>query len=57
MRTVKRRGINLYKVTADRPYRKANDRNFAFAELMKCSGTQFEPKVVDAFISMLKEPD
>ena len=44
-------------ITADRPYRKANDRNFAFEELMKCSGTQFEPKVVDAFISMLKEPD
>jgi putative nucleotidyltransferase with HDIG domain len=44
-------------ITADRPYREASDRNFAFRELEKCSGTQFEPKVVDAFIRALTKPD
>ena len=36
---------------SDRPYRKALSHEEAVAELKKCSGTQFDPKVVTAFIS------
>jgi putative nucleotidyltransferase with HDIG domain len=38
----------------DRPYRKAMPREAAIAELNRCSGTQFDPKVVDAFLSEIK---
>jgi len=37
-------------MTSDRPYRKAMSHNEAIAELKRCSGTQFDPKVVDAFM-------
>jgi len=36
-------------VTA-RPYRDARDQEAAFAEIRSCAGTQFDPRVVDAFI-------
>jgi HD-GYP domain-containing protein (c-di-GMP phosphodiesterase class II) len=35
---------------SERPYRKALSFKQAVAELEKCSGTQFDPKVVQAFI-------
>jgi diguanylate cyclase (GGDEF)-like protein len=35
---------------SERPYRKALTFKQAVVELEKCSGTQFDPKVVDAFI-------
>lgn len=38
---------------ADRPYRKGKSMDAAIAELMKCSGTQFDPKIVDAFLKVL----
>jgi HD-GYP domain-containing protein (c-di-GMP phosphodiesterase class II) len=41
-------------MTTDRPYRKALPPNTAVAELKTCSGTQFDPKVVEAFIIVLK---
>ena len=42
-------------MTSDRPYRKALPREVAFDELRKGSGTQFDPKVVKAFIEILEE--
>ena len=38
-------------MTADRPYRKAMPRKAALRELRACAGTQFNPVVVEAFIS------
>lgn len=37
-------------MTSDRPYRKALGSSLALKELKLCAGTQFDPKVVDAFI-------
>ncbi|MHB1661531.1 MAG: HD domain-containing phosphohydrolase [bacterium] len=37
-------------MTTDRPYRKGLSYEAAFSELKKCSGTQFDPVIVDAFI-------
>jgi putative methionine-R-sulfoxide reductase with GAF domain/HD superfamily phosphohydrolase YqeK len=39
---------------SDRPYRKRLSVENAVAELKKCSGTQFDPKVVNAFLKYLK---
>jgi diguanylate cyclase (GGDEF)-like protein len=40
-------------MTSDRPYRKAMSRSAALAELHRHAGTQFDPRVVDAFTSVL----
>ncbi|MCD8574533.1 MAG: HD-GYP domain-containing protein [Erysipelotrichaceae bacterium] len=37
-------------MTADRPYRKAQSVEYAINELRRCSGTQFDPQLVDVFI-------
>jgi len=37
-------------MTTDRPYRKAMEREAAIEELRRCSGTQLDKDVVDAFI-------
>jgi HD-GYP domain-containing protein (c-di-GMP phosphodiesterase class II) len=37
-------------MTTDRPYRKAMEKEAAIEELMRCSGTQFDKEVVEAFI-------
>jgi HD-GYP domain-containing protein (c-di-GMP phosphodiesterase class II) len=37
-------------MTTDRPYRKARSQRDALAELQRCSGTQFDPHVVDALL-------
>ncbi len=37
----------------DRPYRKALSQDEAIAELLRCSGTQFDPRVVRALIQLL----
>ncbi len=42
-------------MTSDRPYRKAQSPEKAIEELKKCAGSQFDPKVVDAFIYVWKE--
>lgn len=42
-------------MTSDRPYRKALSNEIATAELRKHRGTQFDPIVVDAFLSLLEE--
>ncbi len=37
----------------DRPYRRAMPREAAFAELKRCSGTQFDPHIVNTFLSVV----
>ena len=41
-------------MTADRPNRPASRPSAAFAELRRCSGTQFDPHVVDALERVLR---
>jgi HD-GYP domain-containing protein (c-di-GMP phosphodiesterase class II) len=38
-------------MTTTRPYRDALDHAAAAAELARCSGTQFDPVVVDALLA------
>ncbi len=42
-------------MVTDRPYRKALSIDTAIEELRKCSGTQFNPEVVEVFIRWLEE--
>jgi response regulator RpfG family c-di-GMP phosphodiesterase len=42
-------------VTSDRPYREAGTWKDARSELMACAGTQFDPGIVNIFISVLDE--
>lgn len=42
-------------MATDRPYRKALTQEEIIAELRKHSGTQFHPKVVDAYLGMLEK--
>ncbi len=39
-------------MTSDRPYRQALTFKAAREEIIRCSGTQFDPRVVDAFLSI-----
>jgi HD-GYP domain-containing protein (c-di-GMP phosphodiesterase class II) len=40
-------------ITSDRPYRRALPPREAISELKRCSGTQFDPAVVSAFLNHL----
>lgn len=42
----------LDAMTSDRPYRKALSYQAALDEIRRCSGTQFDPSVVEVFLSM-----
>jgi HD-GYP domain-containing protein (c-di-GMP phosphodiesterase class II) len=42
-------------MTSNRSYRTARDPEYVLAELAKGRGTQFDPRVVDAFLKALKE--
>jgi len=42
-------------MTNTRPYRKAMGKKPAIRELKKCSGTQFEPRLVDEFIKFVED--
>jgi putative nucleotidyltransferase with HDIG domain len=42
----------LDAITCDRPYRKAQSLEAARAEIKRCSGTQFDPDIVEVFLSM-----
>lgn len=42
-------------MTSDRPYRKAMDMETALAELIRCRGTQFDPDLVDVFVTMMRK--
>ncbi len=45
----------LDAITSDRPYRRARGFADAKAEIVRCRGSQFDPKVVDAFLSIPEE--
>ena len=40
---------------SDRPYRKALPMSHARDEIRRCSGTQFDPKVVEVFLSIAEQ--
>lgn len=40
-------------MTSDRPYRKAMSTPHVITELRKCAGTQFDPQLVELFITLL----
>jgi putative nucleotidyltransferase with HDIG domain len=42
----------LDAITSDRPYRKATSFAAARLEIKRCSGTQFDPQVVDVYLSL-----
>jgi putative two-component system response regulator len=42
-------------MTHDRPYRDALSTDEAREELLRCQGTQFDPAIVDAFLTQLSE--
>ncbi len=45
--------VDAYEaMTAGRPYRQATSHREAIEELVRCSGTQFDPKVVGAFVQL-----
>lgn len=41
-------------MTSDRPYRRKLIPEEALAELKRCAGTQFDPRLVDVFLSVMK---
>lgn len=45
----------LDAITSDRPYRKARSFDAAREEVLRCSGTQFDPAVVEAFLKIPNE--
>lgn len=45
----------LDAITSDRPYRKARSFNTARAEILRCSGSQFDPAVVETFLKIPNE--
>ena len=42
-------------MTTDRPYRKALPKENALQEIKNCSGTQFDPKIVNVFLKVISE--
>jgi response regulator RpfG family c-di-GMP phosphodiesterase len=45
----------LDAITSDRPYRKARPFDDAREEIVRCGGTQFDPKIVEAFLAVPAE--
>jgi HD-GYP domain-containing protein (c-di-GMP phosphodiesterase class II) len=43
-------------ITSDRPYRPARSHEESIAEIERCAGEQFDPRVVRAFVAVLGEP-
>jgi HD-GYP domain-containing protein (c-di-GMP phosphodiesterase class II) len=42
-------------MTSDRPYRQAREPEDAIEELVRCSGSQFDPDVIEAFVVLSEE--
>ena len=42
-------------MTSNRPYNKRRTYNEAVEELRKCSGTQFDPQIIQAFIEVIQD--
>jgi putative nucleotidyltransferase with HDIG domain len=42
-------------MTADRPYREGLSDEAALVELRRCSGTQFDPRIVEALVGIVEE--
>ena len=42
-------------IMSDRPYRKGNSLKNTIAEILKFSGIQFDPKIVEALVSILRK--
>jgi HD-GYP domain-containing protein (c-di-GMP phosphodiesterase class II) len=40
-------------LTTDRPYRTARTREQAINELLRCAGTQFDPRILNGFLDSL----
>jgi len=40
-------------MTSNRVYRKAMSQEYAISELIRCSGSQFDPQIVDVFLEIL----
>ncbi len=45
----------LDAITSDRPYRSGSDFDFARQEILRCSGTQFDPAIVEVFMKVPNE--
>ncbi|BDG01977.1 HD domain-containing phosphohydrolase [Anaeromyxobacter oryzae] len=45
----------LDAITSDRPYRKSRPFQDARDEILRCRGTQFDPRIVDAFLAVPAE--
>jgi HD-GYP domain-containing protein (c-di-GMP phosphodiesterase class II) len=45
----------LDAITSDRPYRRARAFEDARAEIVRCRGSQFDPRIVDAFLAVPAE--
>ena len=45
----------LDAITSDRPYREARTFDAAREEILRCSGTQFDPAVVEVFLRIPNE--
>ncbi len=43
-----------YAMLSERPYRQAMTKDEAIAELRRCAGTQFDPRVVESFVRCLE---
>ena len=41
-------------MTSDRPYRKGMSWEIALGEIGRCAGTQFEPRLAEAFVSLMQ---
>jgi putative nucleotidyltransferase with HDIG domain len=42
-------------MTSDRPYRRGMAHNVAVKEIVRCSGAQFDPEIVDHFLALSEE--
>ncbi|MDL1895671.1 HD-GYP domain-containing protein [Anaerolineae bacterium CFX7] len=42
-------------MTSTRPYRRALSHEEALTEIRQCSGTQFDPRIVEAFLSLFQQ--